>query len=81
MALNNHSSLSRRPLYCKGRACAKCGFCRDWYWRPGSFYGKYYEKRVDATCTYLYRYDLLYGYYHYYGDYNYSLCQCDDNWS
>jgi hypothetical protein len=23
---------SYKPLYCKGRHCAKCGKCRDWYY-------------------------------------------------
>ena len=44
------SPYSKRQLNCKGRACAKCGECRDWCWRPGGQYRKKYTKRGDATC-------------------------------
>ncbi|CAF1515611.1 unnamed protein product, partial [Didymodactylos carnosus] len=33
----------------KGHACVKCGYCRDWYWRLGT-YEKVYTKRTDAEC-------------------------------
>ncbi|CAF1582090.1 unnamed protein product, partial [Rotaria sordida] len=44
------SPYSNLQLECKGRACAKCGECRDWFWRPDGKYRKKYTKRDDATC-------------------------------
>ncbi|CAF1447684.1 unnamed protein product [Adineta steineri] len=44
------SSYSLMRLPCKGRACARCANCRDWYWQPYGKYGKDYTKRSDATC-------------------------------
>ncbi len=45
------SPYSDKELRCGGRACAKCGFCRDWYWSPNGN-GKRYTKRDDANCCY-----------------------------
>ncbi|CAF1181684.1 unnamed protein product [Rotaria magnacalcarata] len=53
-----HSSFSQKVLNCRGRACAKCGNCCDWYWSPlGNM--KSYTKRSDATCTASYGYGLI----------------------
>jgi hypothetical protein len=38
-----------KHLRCYGRACAKCGCCRDWYWHPDGD-RKYYTKRANADC-------------------------------
>ncbi|CAF3229731.1 unnamed protein product [Rotaria socialis] len=53
MATN--SSFSQKVLKCRGRACAKCGYCRDWYWSPQGK-TKSYTKRLDANCTASYCY-------------------------
>ena len=48
------SPYSEKKLPCKGRACAKCGKCRDWYWALFSDFAgirRDYMKRADATCT------------------------------
>ena len=51
MAIPEKSSVySDKELGCKGRACAKCGNCRDWSWYPECGY-KTYTKRTDASCT------------------------------
>ncbi len=50
----NISPYSQTELPCKGRACAKCGKCRDWYWTPAPDCDggeKFYMKRADGTCT------------------------------
>ena len=46
---------SDKQLDCRGHACAKCGYCRDWYWRPDpNGQGlKIYTKRPNASCIYL----------------------------
>jgi hypothetical protein len=49
---------SQKVLNCRSRACAKCGYCRDWYWSPHDS-TKSYTKRPDATCTASYSYGLL----------------------
>ncbi|CAF1140059.1 unnamed protein product [Adineta ricciae] len=46
----NKPPYSDKKLNCDGRACIKCGHCRDWYWRPDGN-DKNYTKRDDATCT------------------------------
>jgi hypothetical protein len=45
------NSYSYRNLPCNGRACANCGFCCDWYWRPNGNQ-KDFTKRDDATCNF-----------------------------
>jgi hypothetical protein len=48
------SSYSQVEIPCGGRACARCGKCRDWYWTPYSLFfldKKAYMKRIDSTCT------------------------------
>ena len=47
---------SDTQLGCRGHACAKCGYCRDWYWRPDpNGQGlKIYTKRPNASCIYNY---------------------------
>ncbi|CAF0746353.1 unnamed protein product [Adineta steineri] len=44
-----------QELPCNGRACIRCGKCRDWVWIDGHNQWmaerKYYIKRPDATCT------------------------------
>ncbi len=94
IAPQNKSPYSSRKHRCKGRACAKCGECRDWYWSFQSSWNpwsntKVYTKRLDATCAgtyygyrgYSFNYDP--GYYHTYphtiGTYQILLCECDDN--
>ena len=84
----NSLQSSDKKLDCKGRACAKCGYCRDWCWRPKADTNdpKDYKKREDATCTDGYDgrgydgdgrgYDGRY--YHGYGRRR-RLCECDDN--
>jgi hypothetical protein len=42
---------SNKEIGCKGRACATCGNCRDWYWHPEGDDYKTYTKRTDASCT------------------------------
>lgn len=56
MATN--SSYSQKVLKCRGRACAKCGRCRDWYWSPSGNTARY-TKRADAICAASYSYGLL----------------------
>ena len=53
------TSASHPPkvLRCGARACAKCGYCRDWYWNPDGR-TKIYTKRRDATCTASYGYGI-----------------------
>ena len=51
-------SYSQKILQCRGRACAKCGYCRDWYWKPADR-AKVYTKRPDATCMASYSYGHL----------------------
>ncbi|CAF1256893.1 unnamed protein product, partial [Didymodactylos carnosus] len=46
---SNNSRYSDKKLNCEGRACARCGLCRDWYWYPDSG-RKHYIKRSDARC-------------------------------
>jgi hypothetical protein len=50
-------SYSQKVINCRGRACAKCGYCRDWYWTP-SGKTKRYTKRPDAPCTAGYCYGI-----------------------
>ncbi len=45
-----NSPYSDKQLNCHGRACAKCGNCRDWYWTPDND-KKVYKKRNDTSCT------------------------------
>jgi hypothetical protein len=47
----------QKVLKCGGRACAKCGQCHDWYWKPHGK-TKSYTKRLDGTCTASYGYGL-----------------------
>jgi hypothetical protein len=91
----NKSPYSQEQLPCNGRACAKCGKCRDWYWTIVTSclsYRKAYMKRADATCTGCYggAYDSRYdcdccfgggSYYHYFFSYCCfgRHCECDDN--
>ena len=89
------SPYSNKKLDCEGRACAKCGHCRDWYWSPDGD-EKDYAKRGDATCTSdgFSRGFRNYDYYHFIysltylgnnnGDFGIDvidnrLCQCNDN--
>ena len=51
-------SYSQKVIECRGRACAKCGRCRDWYWNPTDK-TKHYTKRPDAICTASYSYGNL----------------------
>ncbi len=51
IASNENTPYSQKKLACKGRSCAKCGICRDWYWSPDGNDYKKYTKRDDATCT------------------------------
>jgi hypothetical protein len=55
MATN--SSHPQKVINCRGRACAKCGCCRDWYWTPNGKI-KRYTKRPDATCASSYSYGI-----------------------
>ena len=55
MATN--SSHSQKVLKCRGRACAKCGYYRDWYWSPDDD-TKTYTKRHNAVCMASYSYGL-----------------------
>jgi hypothetical protein len=48
--VSNNSRYSDKKLDCEGRACARCGLCRDWYWRPDNG-RKHYTKRSDASCV------------------------------
>ena len=48
--MSTNSSSPRKLLKCGARACAKCGYCRDWFWNPDGKM-KVYTKRPDATCT------------------------------
>ncbi|CAF0884369.1 unnamed protein product [Adineta steineri] len=50
-APKNQSPYSDKKLRCKGRACASCSNCRDWYWHPVGD-KKLYGKRNHASCTY-----------------------------
>ena len=45
---------SDTQLDCRGHACAKCGYCRDWYWRPNpdNEHLTIYTKRPTSTCIY-----------------------------
>jgi len=78
---------SDTQLGCRGHACAKCGYCRDWYWRPDpNGQGlKIYTKRPNASC--IYNHDGLGGlgghYGHGHGFFNFGdcLCECEDNQS
>ncbi|CAF0728027.1 unnamed protein product [Adineta steineri] len=90
----NNSVYSTKKLQCKGRACIKCGHCRDWYWCQDK-HKKSYTKRNDATCTrrrYLAYPRVVYesefyadrgsDYCHdHAGEADSKLCQCDDNQS
>ncbi len=44
------SPYSDKQLDCHGRACAKCGNCRDWHWVPDDD-KKIYTKRDGVACT------------------------------
>ena len=91
-ALKDNSLYSDKKLRCQGRACAKCGHCRDWYWNQGKP-GKKYTKHSDATCTrrrYMVYPRVVYAsefyasrgsdYCHEHsGENDPYLCQCDDN--
>jgi hypothetical protein len=76
-APTNNGLYSDKHIRCRGRACAKCGRCRDWYWRCVNR-KMHHTKRSDAICI-LGALD----YYEYDGNYLYSdyhtVCQCDDN--
>lgn len=88
------SVYSTKKLACEGRACTKCGNCRDWYWRTDHDC-KVYTKRIDASCTtpeHAYRsryYSLLtggghYKYWHYHviDEHKFDviyMCECEDN--
>ncbi|UJR11516.1 hypothetical protein I4U23_015697 [Adineta vaga] len=76
MIPSNTSSYSNQKLDCHGRACAKCGFCRDWYWRSPGSGSKVYKRRTQAKCV-INSYSCGIGYYYYH--HNYRLCECDDN--
>ncbi len=44
---------SDNRLNCHGRACATCGWCRDWHHNGHCYNNCYYydyKKRNDATC-------------------------------
>ncbi|CAF4225256.1 unnamed protein product, partial [Adineta steineri] len=56
-SMATNSSYSGTVLICGSHACAKCGYCRDWYW-SSSGKTKSYKKRPDATCTASYAYGL-----------------------
>ncbi|CAF4026351.1 unnamed protein product, partial [Adineta steineri] len=56
-SMATNSSYSGKVLICGSHACAKCGYCRDWYW-SSSGKTKSYKKRPDATCTASYAYGL-----------------------
>jgi hypothetical protein len=58
MATN--SPYSQKVINCRGRACAKCGYCRDWYWSSrGDKKTVIYTKRPDAICGASYSYGHL----------------------
>jgi hypothetical protein len=94
MATPEKSSVySNKELGCNGRACAKCGNCRDWYWYVDGDH-KRYTKRTDASCItpdqqYRCRYYAFftggrYVYWHYIEKNGQLLgvvhmCECDDN--
>ncbi|CAF0790105.1 unnamed protein product [Adineta steineri] len=56
-SMATNSSYSGKVLICGSHACAKCGYCRGWYW-SSSGKMKRYAKRPDATCTASYAYGL-----------------------
>jgi len=68
---------SDKNIRCSGRACARCGRCRDWYWRIVNRKMRH-TKRSEAICILM---DL-----NYYDDDNsymdgdfHRACECDDN--
>ena len=67
---------SDKNIRCRGRACAKCGRCRDWFWRRIDN-EMHHAKRYDANCI------LAIDYYDSDGIYMNSdfhvVCKCDDN--
>jgi hypothetical protein len=68
---------SHKQIRCGGRACARCGKCRDWYWRYVNKKMRH-KKRYDANCALM---DP--NYYNDDGAYHdsdfHTVCQCDDN--
>ncbi|UJR11373.1 hypothetical protein I4U23_015553 [Adineta vaga] len=74
---SNELLYSNRKLDCHGRACIRCGFCRDWCWcSHGSSGSKTYKRRQNTTCT-ASNYSCGRGYYYYHN--SYRLCECEDN--
>lgn len=75
------SSSSGRKLHCEGPACAKCGRCRDWYWRFDGLQ-KVYAKRIGATCFYQYGgyRDHRGGYDHYFYDDCFGISSGNAEW-
>ena len=68
-------------LSCGGRACAICGNCRDWFWRPNDNIKnpKTFTKRNNAKCTGVHHvYYVKSGHYVGYGD-DINICECEDN--
>ncbi len=71
------ASYSNNNIRCRGRACAECGRCRDWYWRRIDNKMRH-TKRSDANCI-LMNLDYYNNDGNYYdGDFH-VVCQCDDN--
>ncbi|CAF1276312.1 unnamed protein product [Adineta steineri] len=81
IALKAMSAYSDKKLHCEGRACAKCGHCRDWYWRPDGD-KKVYKKRNDARCFYQYGGYPYHpgGYDHYFYDDYFGISSGDDDY-
>ncbi|CAF0884352.1 unnamed protein product [Adineta steineri] len=81
VAPKKQSPYSDKKLDCKGRACAKCGSCRDWYWRwDPSGNEKDYTKRDGVNCRYNdFDYYDFGRYYHFGRSSDTNLCECDDN--
>ena len=86
----NNSQYSDQKLGCEGHACATCGNCRDWYWRPSGNIDnpKIYTKRNDASCIrdradfygrHRFDYPIDNYRYYYHSSYGYGLCECDNN--